>query len=69
MKTFETLKTRTGRILKVNCNHNKRHYTIKTDNSVFRTYKMSKDEFSEASYRTGNDWNDFLKYGDYYEVK
>ena len=65
-----TLKTISGRELKITSNQSKRHFTIKTDSAKFRTYPMSKEEFNECDNMTGNDWQQFLSAtDDYYEVK
>jgi hypothetical protein len=69
MSTFTTLQCNAGEI-KVRSNASKRTYTIITTNGAkYRTYPMSKDDFNNASYMTGNDWANFLKSNDYYAVK
>ena len=56
---MKTLKTITGRILKVSSNKaKKRTFTIKTDAATYRTFKMRKSLIVSI---TGNDWNNFLK--------
>jgi hypothetical protein len=66
MTTYTTI---TGRKIRVGSNYSKRTFTIKTDSSTFRTFKMTKEEFNENLYNTANDWNQFLKSDDYYKVK
>lgn len=66
---MKTLKTITGRILKVSSNKAKRTFTIKTDAATYRTSQMTKEEFDSCEYNTGNDWNNFLKSNDYYKVR
>jgi len=64
-----TLTTNTGRQIKVSANHSKRTFTIKTDAATFRSTTMSKEEFQSNLHNTGNDWNQFLKSDDYYQVR
>ena len=66
---MQTLKTISGRILKVTVNNQLRHFTIKTESAKFRSFKMTKDEFNSAYYWTGNDWQNFLTSDDYFKVK
>jgi len=68
---MKTKKTITGRELKVTSNKSLRHFTIKTENSKFRTLAMSQEEFDSNENNTGNDWQQFLNScsGDYYLVK
>ena len=69
MKKFNALTTISGRVLKVNSNVSKRHFTIKTECATYRTYSMSQNEFDENEMNTGNDWQQFLKSDNYYKVK
>lgn len=70
MKAYTILKTITGAIIKVAANHRSRTFTIKTETAKFRTLPMSKNEFNNCLYNTGNDWQQFLKSSDdYYVVK
>lgn len=66
---MKNLHTITGRELKITSNKSKRHFTIITESSKFRTFPMSKEEFKSCEHNTGNDWNQFLKSDDYYKVK
>jgi hypothetical protein len=66
---MKTLKTLSGRILKISSNKSARTYTIKTDAATFRTFRMSKEEFNSCLYNTGQDWQHFLNSDDYYKVK
>ena len=59
----------TGRTFTVTPNFSKRTFTIKTDSAKYRTYKLPKQEFDNCLFNTGNDWADFLKSDDYFEVK
>ena len=48
--------------MKVTSNKSKRHYTITTGSgSVYRTTKMTKEEFEECDYNTDKDWLNYLK--------
>lgn len=67
MKATE-LKTITGRVIKVTPNNSKRTFTIRIDGAKYRTIQMSRDEFEDAKYWTGNDWNHFLKTDEYYRA-
>jgi len=69
MKSFIELTTISGRVIKVNSNVSKRHFTIKTESGTYRTYPMSQEEFDENDMNTGNDWQQFLNSGDYYKVR
>lgn len=64
--SFKTISRRT---LKVSANQSKRTYTIKTESATYRTIKLSKEEFEECWYNTGNDWQNFLRGADYYKVR
>ena len=55
--------------IRVSKNRSKRTFTIRTPYVKYRTYKMSKDEFSSAYYWTENDWKQFLKTDEYFKVK
>jgi hypothetical protein len=54
-------------------NQSKRTFTIRKyiDDKLFikyRTFKMSQDEYDSEYGNTENDWKQFLKSNDYYEV-
>lgn len=66
---MKTLKTNTGRELKVSSNKRNRTFAIKTDVATYRTIRLSKEEFESCLSNTGNDWNQFLKSNDYYKVR
>jgi len=67
---MKTLKTITGREIKISSNKAKRTWTLITDAAKFRTNRMSKEEFSNCDFNTGNDWQNFLDSStDYYIVK
>jgi len=55
--------------MKVTANYSKRTFTIRKNGSKYRTFKMSVVEFSMELGNTEGDWKQFLKSGDYYEVK
>ena len=62
------------RTLKVTSNQSKRTFTLRFTykdgtKKKYRTLPMSKYEFENCEYNTENDWNQFLKSDDYYEVK
>jgi hypothetical protein len=64
----KTLTTITGSEIRVTPNHSARTFTIRTSGGKYRTIKLNKDEFRSSLNMTGNDWNQFLKGGDYYRV-
>jgi hypothetical protein len=66
---MKTLKTLLGTEIKVTPNFSKRTFTIRKDGSKYRTYPMTEIEFNECMHMTGNDWQHFLKFNDYYLVK
>ena len=66
---MKTLKTITGEVLKISSNKSKRTFTIKTSVATYRTFQMSKEEFNNCDYNTGNDWMQFLKTDEYYKVR
>tara|TARA_R110002110_G_scaffold414022_1_gene642762 strand:+ start:55 stop:255 length:201 start_codon:yes stop_codon:yes gene_type:complete len=55
----------------ITSNKLRRTFTIRKENSKFRTLEMSKKEFDECDYNTILDWKDFLtnEIGSYYEVR
>jgi hypothetical protein len=63
------LKTITGQTFYVSTNYSLRTFTIYTESAKYRTLKMSQDEFNDAIYNTGNDWQNFLLTSNYYKVK
>ncbi len=66
--TFKTLTTITGREIRVRENNSKRTFTIVTESGKYRTYPLSKNEFNNCTYNTGNDWAEFLNSSDYYKI-
>lgn len=65
-----TLKTITGREIRVSANHSAKTFTIRSNGSKYRTNRLSAEEFQSCLYHTGNDWSNFLKYSqDYYLIK
>ena len=46
-----------------------RCYSLNNCYAIYRTLKMSKEEFHSASYWTQGDWNQFLKTDEYYKVR
>jgi hypothetical protein len=66
---MSTLKTLTGRELKVTSNKRERTFRIKTESATFKTIPFSKQEFESASYWTGQDWQVFLRTDDYSRIK
>ena len=67
--SFKTLTTISGRFLKIRENHSKKQFTIKTEYANYRTHRMTKQEFIESLYMTGQDWQHFLNNGIYYKIK
>jgi len=57
--------------MKITSNKSKRTFTIRKEDSKFRTLQMSRYEFDECEYNTTEDWEYFLRTqgGSYYEVK
>lgn len=53
---------------RVTSNKRNRTFTIYKNGSKYRTYRFSVDEFRENEYNTNNDWNDFLRHTEFYEV-
>ena len=66
---MKTLTTISKQVIKISSNKSARTYTIRTNGSIYRTSKMSKQEFENNSNNTGNDWKDFLNNGEYSVVK
>jgi hypothetical protein len=66
---MKTLTTISKQVIKISSNKSARTYTIRTNGSIYRTSKMSKQEFENNSNNTGNDWKDFLNNGEYFVVK
>ena len=55
----------------ITSNKLRRTFTIRKENSKFRTLEMSKKYFEECEYNTISDWKYFLRneIGSYYEVR
>ena len=66
---MKNLKTISNQKIQIRSNKTKRTYTIVTNGSKYKTYVMSKQEFNDNYYNTGNDWKNFLNNGDYYIIK
>ena len=66
---MKTLTSSTGRKFEITSNKSARTFTIRVDGSKYRTYPMSKEDFNNASYWTGEDWNYFFITKDFYKVK
>jgi hypothetical protein len=66
---MKTLRSITGQEFKISSNKRSRTFTIRTNGSKYRTLPMSKQEFEDAEYMTGDDWRRYLVVGDYYLVK
>ena len=63
---MKTLKTITGRIIKISSNKKDRTFTIKTESGKYRTTPMPHKEFNDCLYNTGQDWQIFLNTTGYY---
>lgn len=63
------LKTITGRTFHVSQNLSHRTFTIYTDSAKYRTDKMTKEDFHDAMFYTGKDWQNFLLTSNYYKIK
>lgn len=62
---MKTLKTISGIEIKVIPNQRKKIFTLVKNGIKYKTLQFSKEEFKNAEYWTGNDWNNFFKNGDY----
>jgi hypothetical protein len=49
-------------------NHSKRTFTIRKDESKYRTLPMTKQEFNEALYFTSDDWKHWLRTSQSYKA-
>ena len=58
--TFRKLVIISGREIYIRKNFSKRIFTIKTDVATYKTYKLSRHEFDENLFNTGNDWQNYL---------
>lgn len=59
--TFKKYTTISGRTILVRPNFSKRVFTIKTESAKYKTYKLSRPEFDENLFNTGNDWQNYLR--------
>jgi len=59
-------KSITGREFRVTHNKSKRTFTIRSNWSVYKTYRMSREEFQDSLHHTGNDWAQYLKSSENY---
>jgi 5-methylcytosine-specific restriction endonuclease McrBC GTP-binding regulatory subunit McrB len=59
--TFRQYTTISGRTILVRPNFSKRVFTIKTESGKYKTYKLSRPEFDENLFNTGNDWQYYLR--------
>lgn len=62
------MKTITGIEIKISANKSKRTFTIRKEFFKFRTDRMSREDFESNYYNTANDWQDFLKYSNSYQL-
>jgi hypothetical protein len=68
--TFRKFQTISGREISVRPNFSKKVFTIKTDSAMYKTYKLTDNEFNENLFNTGNDWLNYLKTSqDYFAIK
>lgn len=67
----QTIKQLKKQVMKITSNKSKRTFTIRKEDSKFRTLEMSQNEFDECDNNTNEDWQHFLKTqsGNYYEIK
>ena len=66
----KTLGIEKGSTMKVEANHSKRTFTIRTEGAKYRTCVFTKQEFEENEWNTQGDWEYFLRTEDfYYEIK
>lgn len=65
MSKFKTLTSISGRVFEVRENNKARIFTIKSNGTTYKTLQMTKRQFQECCYNTGNDWADFFK-NEYY---
>lgn len=66
---MKTLTTNLGETLKISANHSRRTFTIRTEVAKYRTIRLSNEEFNSCLNNTGQDWRQFLRSDDYYEVR
>jgi hypothetical protein len=66
---MKTLTTSTGTTYRVSFNKSKRTITILTSSSKYRSTPMTKEEFNNVSYMTGNDFANWMKEDNYYPVR
>jgi hypothetical protein len=59
--TFREYTTISGRTILVRPNFSKRVFTIQTESATYKTYKLSRPEFDENLFNTGNDWQNYLR--------
>jgi hypothetical protein len=59
--TFKKFQTISGREISVRPNFSKRVFTVKTESGKYKTYKLSRAEFDENLFNTGNDWENYLR--------
>ena len=63
-----TLGVPKGSTMKVEANHSKRTFTIRTEGAKYRTLKFTKQEFEENEWNTQGDWEYFLRTEDFYYI-
>ena len=63
-----TLGVPKGSTMKVEANHSKRTFTIRTENAKYRTCVFTKQEFEENEWNTQGDWEYFLRTEDFYYI-
>ena len=61
---------KTGTELKVTSNIKERTFRIKKNTTIYKTIRMSKEDFNDADNWTANDWQSFLnKTYEYFIIK
>ena len=57
---FRQYTTISGRTILVRPNYSKRVFTIKTELSTFKTYKLNENSFNYNLFNNGNEWENYL---------
>lgn len=53
----------------VSSNQREHTFRIKTNSGTYKTAQMTKEEFDDADYWTGNDWQNYLRTEQYTKIK
>lgn len=68
--TFRKFVTISGREISVRPNFSKKVFTIKTDGTTYKTYKLPENEFNYNLFNNASEWQNFLGTSqDYFAIK